>query len=134
MFAAVRFPVRVGTLCLSENPVIYHRGGRRGRRVLRPFQSSLGFLMPLRAAFGDTSYSAYSAVKLKDMVVSLENPIVSEPCKHQSNFTIPQPRNVYMQTCHTILHVRTPELDNSYSIDHPDLFFQCATFFGYYRC
>nr|QNO46093.1 hypothetical protein FAKCHJAF_00030 [Methanosarcinales archaeon ANME-2c ERB4]QNO48832.1 hypothetical protein LEJCPHKL_00001 [Methanosarcinales archaeon ANME-2c ERB4] len=35
-----------GIPALSKNPVIYHRGGRR---VLRPFQSSLGFLMPLRS-------------------------------------------------------------------------------------
>nr|QNO44362.1 hypothetical protein MMKKNJAF_00004 [Methanosarcinales archaeon ANME-2c ERB4] len=40
---------------LSKNPVIYHRGDRRGCRVLRPFQSSLWF--------SDASaLSAYSAV------------------------------------------------------------------------
>jgi len=46
--------------------VIYHRGGRR---VLRPFQSSLWF--PDASAL-----SAYSAVKLKDTVISLEFSIV----------------------------------------------------------
>ena len=56
---------------LSKNPVIYHRRERKGRRVLRPFQSSLWF--------SDASaYSAYSAVKLKDIVISLDFPIVPE--------------------------------------------------------
>ena len=53
-------------VALSKNPVIYHRGGRR---VLTPFQSSLWF--------SDASaLSAYSAVKFKDMVISLDFPIV----------------------------------------------------------
>jgi len=46
---------------LSEHPVIYHRGGRR---VLRSFQSSLWF--------SDASaFSACSAVKFKDIVITL---------------------------------------------------------------
>ena len=46
--------------------MIYHRGGRR---VLRPFQSSLWF--------SDASaFLACSAVKLEDIVISLDFPIV----------------------------------------------------------
>lgn len=44
-------------LTLSENIVIYHRGERRVRRVLRQFQSLLGFY----------GASAFSAVKSKDI-------------------------------------------------------------------
>ncbi|MEA1944797.1 MAG: hypothetical protein U9N07_05650 [Euryarchaeota archaeon] len=49
-------------MALSKNPVIYHRGERRGRRVLRLIRSS--------------AFSAYSAVKFKDIVISLDFPIV----------------------------------------------------------
>ena len=51
---------------LSKNPVIYHRGERRARRVLRRFQS----LLILSGAF---AFSVYSAVKFKDIAISLEN-------------------------------------------------------------
>ena len=62
----------------SKNPVIYHRGDRRGRRVLRPSQFSLWF--------SDASaFSAYSAVKLKDIMISLEFSIVPQrPIKDQT--------------------------------------------------
>ena len=47
---------------LSNNPVIYHRGERRGRRVLRLIRSS--------------AFSACSAVKFKDIVILLNNSIM----------------------------------------------------------
>ena len=47
---------------LSKNPVVYHRGDRRGRRVLRLIRAS--------------AFSAYSAVKLEDIIISLDFPIV----------------------------------------------------------
>jgi len=43
---------------LYKNPVIYHRGERRARRVLRPFQSLFVFS-------GDSAFSVCSAVNLK---------------------------------------------------------------------
>ena len=52
---------------LSKNPVIYHRGERRVRRVLRLFQS----LFRLSSAF---AFSVCSAVKFKDLAISL-NPL-----------------------------------------------------------
>ena len=61
-------------MALSKNPVIYHRRKRKGRRVLRPFQSSLWF----SDASAYSAYSAYSAVKLKDIVISLDFPIVPQ--------------------------------------------------------
>ena len=54
---------------LSKNPVIYHRGERRVHRVLRLFQSLLGF----PSAF---AVSMCSAVKFKDVAISLENSTV----------------------------------------------------------
>ncbi len=54
---------------LSKNPVIYHRGERRARRVLRLFQSLLMF-------FGASAFSVCSAVKFKDLAISLENSTV----------------------------------------------------------
>ena len=54
-----------------KNPVIYHRGERRVRRVLRLFQS----LFRLSGAF---AFSVCSAVKFKDLAISLENSTV--PC------------------------------------------------------
>ncbi|HJH25899.1 MAG TPA: hypothetical protein C5S37_03795, partial [Methanophagales archaeon] len=49
---------------LSKNPVIYHRGERRARRVLRLFQSLLRFS-------GVSAFSVCSAVKFKDLAISL---------------------------------------------------------------
>ena len=51
---------------LSKNSVIYHRGERRVRRVFRLFQSLLMF-------FGVSAFSVCSAVKFKDIAISLEN-------------------------------------------------------------
>ncbi len=56
---------------LSKNPAIYHRGERRGRRVLRLIRSS--------------AFSACSAVKFKDIVIPLGFPIV--PKKRTETFT-----------------------------------------------
>ncbi len=56
---------------LSKNIVIYHRGERRVRRVLRQFQS----LFRLSGAF---AVSVCSAVKFKDIAISLENSTL--PC------------------------------------------------------
>ena len=53
----------------SKNPVIYHRGERRARRVFRLFQSLLGFS-------GAFAFSVCSAVKFKDLAISLENSAV----------------------------------------------------------
>ncbi len=50
-------------MALSKNPVIYHRGERRGRRVLRPIRSS--------------AFSACSAVKSMDIAISLDFLVVS---------------------------------------------------------
>ena len=52
-----------------KNMAFYHRGERRVRRVLRLFQSLLGF----SDAF---AFSACSAAKFKDIVISLEKPTV----------------------------------------------------------
>ena len=54
---------------LSKNIVIYHRGERRVRRVLRLFQPLLGF--PDAFAF-----SVCSAVNFEDIPISLENSTV----------------------------------------------------------
>jgi len=51
---------------LSKNPVIYHRGERRARRVFRLFQSLASFS-------GAFAFSVCSAVKFKDLAISLEN-------------------------------------------------------------
>ena len=56
---------------LSKNIVIYHRGERRVRRVLGHFQS----LFRLSGAF---AVSVCSAVKFKDIAISLEN--LTLPC------------------------------------------------------
>ena len=50
----------------SKNQVIYHRRERRDRRVLRLFQLLLMF-------FGASAFSVCSAVKYKDIAISLEN-------------------------------------------------------------
>lgn len=55
-----------------KNMVFYHRGERRVRRVLRLFQSLLGF----------SDAFAFSAVKFKDIVISLEKSTV--PIEHLS--------------------------------------------------
>nr|QNO51155.1 hypothetical protein OLNPMGDC_00048 [Methanosarcinales archaeon ANME-1 ERB6] len=52
-----------------QNIAIYHRGERRVRRVLRRFQS----LLMLSGAF---AVSMCSAVKFKDIAISLENSTV----------------------------------------------------------
>ena len=49
--------------------MIYHRGERRARRVLRLFQSLLRFS-------GAFAFSVCSAVKFKDLAISLENSTV----------------------------------------------------------
>ena len=54
---------------LSKNLVIYHRGERRVRRVFRPFQSLLVFS-------GAFAVSMCSAVKFKDIAISLKNSTV----------------------------------------------------------
>ncbi len=51
-------------MALSKNIVICHRGERRVRRVLRLFQSLLGFS-------GAFAFSVCSAVKFKDIVISI---------------------------------------------------------------
>ena len=56
-------------MALSKNPVIYHRGERRARRVLRLFQ-------PLLRFSGAFAFSVCSAVKFKDLAISLENSTV----------------------------------------------------------
>ena len=65
----------------SENAMIRHREERRGCRVSGLRKSSLGFVRSLRAAFGDTSYSAYSAVTALPSTLALKsrymNPAVS---------------------------------------------------------
>jgi len=53
----------------SKNPVIYHRGERRARRVLRLFQSLLRFS-------GAFAFSVCSAVNFKDLAISLEKSTV----------------------------------------------------------
>ncbi|MCK4398573.1 MAG: hypothetical protein KAV25_06240 [Methanophagales archaeon] len=50
---------------LSKNPVIYHRGERRARRVYRQFQLLLRFS-------GAFAFSVCSAVKFKDLAISLK--------------------------------------------------------------
>ena len=52
-------------MALSKNIVIYHRGERRVRRVLRLFQS-------LFMLSGASAFSVCSAVKFKDLAISLE--------------------------------------------------------------
>ena len=54
---------------LSKNIVIYHRGERRVRRVLRLFQS-------LFRLSGASAFSVCSAVKFKDIAISPENSTV----------------------------------------------------------
>jgi len=49
--------------------VIYQRGDRRVRRVLRRFQQLLGFS-------GASAFSVCSAVKFKDIAISLEKSTV----------------------------------------------------------
>ena len=58
-----------GCRALSKNTVIYHRGERRARRVLRRFQSLLRFS-------GAFAFSVCSAVKFRDLAISLENSTV----------------------------------------------------------
>ena len=53
----------------SKKPVIYQRGERRVRRVLRLFQSLLRFS-------GASAFSVCSAVKFEDIPISLENSTV----------------------------------------------------------
>ena len=53
----------------SKNQVIYHRGERRVRRVLRRFQSLFRF-------YGPFAFSVCSAVKFKALAISLENSAV----------------------------------------------------------
>ena len=66
---------------LSKNLVIYHRGERRVHRVLRLFQSlRLGFF------FGTFAFSVCSAVKFKDIAISLENSTVPRLCILNSLF------------------------------------------------
>jgi hypothetical protein len=56
-------------LAQYKNPVIYHRGDQPRAQSLRTFQSTFGF--------SDASaFSAHSAVKLEDIVISLENSTV----------------------------------------------------------
>ncbi|NQE06767.1 hypothetical protein C5S32_12925 [ANME-1 cluster archaeon GoMg1] len=50
----------------SKNIVIYHRGERRVRRVLRLFQSLLVFS-------GASAFSVCSAVIFEDIAISLKN-------------------------------------------------------------
>ncbi len=58
---------------LSKKPGIYHRGDRRVMaQSLRVFQSPLGFS-------NASVFSARSAVKLEDMVISLKNSTVPSP-------------------------------------------------------
>ena len=56
-------------LALSKKSVIYHRGERRARRVLRLFQSLLMFS-------GAFVFFVCSAVKFKDLAISLEKSTV----------------------------------------------------------
>ena len=75
-----------GLRALSKNIVIYHRGERRVRRVLRRFQQLLRFS-------GASTFSVCSAVKFRDIPISLENstvpPIIRKCClilgKHLSH-------------------------------------------------
>ena len=60
---------RLVWLALSKNIVIYHRGERRVRRVLRLFQSLFRFS-------GASTFSVCSAVKFKDLAIPLENSTV----------------------------------------------------------
>ena len=57
---------KYGERAQSKNQVIYHREERRVRRVLRLFQS-------LPMFFGTSAFSVCSAVKFKDIAISLEN-------------------------------------------------------------
>ena len=57
----------------SKKPVIYQRGDRRVRRVLRLFQPLLGFS-------GASAFSVCSAVKFKDIAISLEKSTVPAKC------------------------------------------------------
>jgi hypothetical protein len=52
-----------------KNIAIYHRGERRDHRVLRLFQSSLG-------CSDASAFSAYSAIKLEDIAISLKKSAV----------------------------------------------------------
>jgi len=53
----------------SKKPVIYQRGDRRVRRVLRRFQQLLWFS-------GASAFSVCSAVKFNDIAISLEKSTV----------------------------------------------------------
>jgi len=56
-------------LALSKKSVIYHRGERRARRVLRLFRLLLMFS-------GVFAFSVCSAVKFKDLAISLKKSTV----------------------------------------------------------
>ena len=66
---------------LSKNQVIYHRGERRVRRVLRQFQSLLRLS-------GASAFSVCSAVKFKDLAISLKNSAVPICYSNTARFTI----------------------------------------------
>ena len=66
---------------LSKNQVIYHRGERRVRRVLRLFQSLLRLS-------GASAFSVCSAVKFKDLAISLKNSAVPICYSNTARFTI----------------------------------------------
>ena len=59
--------------------MIYHRGERRVRRVLRLFQSLLRFS-------GASAFSVCSAVKFKDIAISLENSTVPDKVMKNLSF------------------------------------------------
>ncbi len=67
---------------LSKNQVIYHRGERRVvRRVLRQFQSLLRLS-------GASAFSVCSAVKFKDLAISLKKSAVPICYSNTARFTI----------------------------------------------
>ena len=75
---------------LEKGEDIYHRGERRVRRVLRLFQS----LLRLSDAF---AFSLCSAVKFKDLAISLKNPIVPGGDERMADTDLHRRRNLQVQ-------------------------------------